>query len=97
VVKARWGPVQVKITVQGRNYTLQAPSIDMVSPTTMTSGGYVLILGALRPRITRPRTLSALTGGALACQQWLCQPARRLAQFAFSGEVKIHAAALRLT
>ena len=41
MAKARWGPVQVQITVQGRNYTLQAPSIDMVSRTTMTSGGYV--------------------------------------------------------
>jgi hypothetical protein len=29
--------------MQGRNHTLQAPSIDMVSPTTMTNGGNVLI------------------------------------------------------
>ena len=43
---------------------------------------------ALRPRITRPWTLLALTGGALACQQWLHQPAKRRAQFAISEEVK---------
>ena len=49
MAKARWGPVQVKITVQGRNHPLQAPSIDMVSRTTMTSGGYVQIAAA-RPR-----------------------------------------------
>jgi hypothetical protein len=41
VAKARSAPVQVKITVQGRNHMLQPPSIDMVSRTTMTSGGQV--------------------------------------------------------
>ena len=41
VAQTRWGPVQVKITVQGRNYPLRAPSIDLVSRTTMTSEGYV--------------------------------------------------------
>ena len=48
VAKARWGPVQVQIRVRGRNYTLQAPSIDMVSRTTMTSGGY---LQSLQPAL----------------------------------------------
>jgi hypothetical protein len=41
VTQTRWGPVQVKITMQRRNHTLQAPSIDIVCRTTMTSGGYV--------------------------------------------------------
>src|SRR5512133_146545 len=36
--KAQSAPVQVKITVQRHNHTLQPPSIDTVSPTTMTSG-----------------------------------------------------------
>ena len=35
---ARWGSVQVQITVQGSNCALQAPSIDTMSRTTMTSG-----------------------------------------------------------
>jgi uncharacterized protein with FMN-binding domain len=41
LAKARWRPVQVKITVHGHNHRLQLPSIDMVSRTTMTSWGYV--------------------------------------------------------
>lgn len=41
VAKAQWGPVQVQIRVRGSSYTLQARSIDMVSRTTMTSGGYL--------------------------------------------------------
>ena len=41
VAKAQSAPLQVKITAQGSNHTLQAPSIDIMSPTTMTSGGYV--------------------------------------------------------
>ena len=41
MAKARWGPVQAQIRVRGRGYTLRARSIDMVSQTTMTNGGYL--------------------------------------------------------
>ena len=41
VAKAESGPVQVKIAALGRNHTLQAASIDMMSWTTMTSGRYL--------------------------------------------------------
>ena len=48
VAKAQSAPLQVKITVQGRNHPLQPPNIDIVSPTTMTSRGHVQSLQPAR-------------------------------------------------